>query len=110
MKLRRDIFQAISDPTRRTILVLLTSQSMTAGAIAENFDAARPTISKHIQILNECNLVEANQQGREIYYELKVEKMKEIDTWLEQFRAIWENRFNQLDNVLETLKKNKNEK
>ena len=83
---------------------------MTAGAIAENFDAARPTISKHIQILNECNLVEANQQGREIYYELKVEKMKEIDTWLEQFRAIWENRFNQLDNVLETLKKNKNEK
>jgi len=110
MKLRRDIFQAISDPTRRTILVLLTSQSMTAGAIAENFDAARPTISKHIQILNECNLVEANQQGREIYYELKVEKMKEIDTWLERFRAIWENRFNQLDNVLETLKKNKNEK
>lgn len=110
MKLRRDIFQAISDPTRRTILVLLTTQSMTAGAIAENFDAARPTISKHIQILNECNLVEANQQGREIYYELKVEKMKEIDTWLERFRAIWENRFNQLDNVLETLKKNKNEK
>lgn len=110
MKLRRDIFQAISDPTRRSILVLLTSQSMTAGAIAENFDAARPTISKHIQILNECNLVEANQKGREIYYELKVEKMKEIDTWLERFRAIWENRFNQLDNVLETLKKNKNEK
>lgn len=110
MKLRRDIFQAISDPTRRAILVLLTSQTMTAGAIAENFDAARPTISKHIQILNECDLVEAHQQGREIYYELKVEKMKEIDTWLEQFRAIWENRFNQLDNVLETLKKNKYEK
>ncbi|NDV17457.1 metalloregulator ArsR/SmtB family transcription factor [Muricauda sp. TY007] len=110
MKLRRDIFQAISDPTRRAILVLLTSQTMTAGAIAEKFDAARPTISKHIQILNECDLVEANQKGREIYYELKVEKMKEIDKWLEQFRAIWEHRFNQLDNVLETLKKNKNEK
>jgi len=104
MKLRRDIFQAISDPTRRAILVLLTSQSMTAGAIAENFDAARPTISKHIQILNECDLVDANQQGREIYYELKVEKMKEIDQWLEQFRAIWENRFNNLDNVLNQLK------
>jgi len=104
MKLRRDIFQAISDPTRRAILVLLTSQSMTAGAIAENFDAARPTISKHIQILNECELVEANQQGREIHYQLKIDKMKEIDQWLEQFRAIWENRFNQLDNVLNQLK------
>lgn len=110
MKLRRDIFQAISDPTRRAILVMLTSQTMTAGAIAENFDAARPTISKHIQILNECELVEANQQGREIFYELKVEKMKEIDKWLEQFRVIWENRFNQLDNLLDTLKNKKNEK
>ena len=78
MKLRRDIFQAISDPTRRGILVLLASQAMTAGAIAENFDAARPTISKHIQILNECDLVEPNQQGREIYYTLKAEKMKEV--------------------------------
>jgi len=107
MKLRRDIFQAISDPTRRAILVLLASQSMTAGAIAENFDAARPTISKHIQILNECELVEANQQGREIHYQLKIEKMKEIDQWLEQFRAIWETKFNQLDNVLETLKNKK---
>ncbi len=109
MKLRRDIFQAISDPTRRAILVLLTSQAMTAGAIAQNFDAARPTISKHLQILNECDLVEANQQGREIYYELKIEKMKEIDKWLERFRAIWENRFDQLDNLLSTLKNNKNE-
>ena len=107
MKLRRDVFQAISDPTRRAILVLLTSQAMTAGAIAENFDAARPTISKHIQILNECDLVEANQQGREIYYELKIEKMKEIDKWLEQFRKIWEKRFDQLDKVLSKLKTQK---
>ncbi len=110
MKLRRDIFQAISDPTRRAILVLLTTQSMTAGAIAENFDAARPTISKHIQILNECELLQADQRGREIYYELKIEKMKEIDQWIEQFRKIWENRFDQLDNLLETLKNQKNEK
>ena len=109
MKLRRYIFQAISDPTRRAILVLLTSQTMTAGAIADNFDAARPTISKHIQILNECELVEANQQGREIYYELKIDKMKEIDKWLEQFRKIWETRFNQLDNVISQLKNIKNE-
>ncbi len=110
MKLRRDIFQAISDPTRRAILVLLTTQSMTAGAIAENFAAARPTISKHIQILNECELLQADQRGREIYYELKIEKMKEIDQWIEQFRKIWENRFDQLDNLLETLKNQKNEK
>ena len=110
MKLRRDIFQAISDPTRRAILVLLTSQAMTAGAIAENFDAARPTISKHIQILNECNLLQSKQEGREIYYELKIDKMKEIDQWLEQFRKIWEKRFDQLDNLLSTLKTKKNEK
>lgn len=110
MKLRRDIFQAISDPTRRAILVLLTSQAMTAGAIAENFEVARPTISKHIQILNECDLLEADQQGREIYYQLKIEKMKEIDQWLEQFRKIWESRFDQLDNLLTTLKTKSNEK
>ena len=83
---------------------------MTAGAIAQNFDVARPTISKHIQILNECDLVKANQQGREIYYELKIEKLKEIDKWLEQFRKIWENRFGQLDNLLIKLKDKKNEK
>ena len=85
MKLRRDIFQAISDPTRRAILVLLSSQAMTAGAIADNFDAARPTISKHLQILQECELLEAKQQGREIHYTLKIEKMKEIDKWLPTF-------------------------
>ncbi|MEM9856934.1 MAG: metalloregulator ArsR/SmtB family transcription factor [Bacteroidota bacterium] len=104
MKLRRDPFQAIADPTRRAILVLLASQTMTAGAIANNFDVARPTISKHIQILNECDLIDSNQQGREIFYELKVDKMKEIDQWLDQFRKIWENRFNSLDNLLNKLK------
>ncbi|MDC6364373.1 MULTISPECIES: metalloregulator ArsR/SmtB family transcription factor [Flavobacteriaceae] len=104
MKLRRDPFQAIADPTRRAILVLLTSQTMTAGAIAENFDAARPTISKHLQILNECDLVKSNQQGREIFYELKVDKMQEIDRWLEQFKKIWENRFDNLDRYLADLK------
>lgn len=105
MKLRRDPFQAIADPTRRAILTLLASQTMTAGAIASNFDVARPTISKHMQILSECELVSANQQGREIFYELKADKMKDIDNWLEQFRKIWENRFNQLDDLLLTLKK-----
>jgi DNA-binding transcriptional ArsR family regulator len=105
MKLRRDPFQAIADPTRRAILVLLASQAMSAGAIAENFEVARPTISKHMQILNECDLISSNQKGREIYYELKVDKMKEIDTWLTQFRKIWEDRYNQLDNLLSIIKK-----
>jgi DNA-binding transcriptional ArsR family regulator len=105
MKLRRDPFQAIADPTRRAILVLLASQTMTAGAIADNFDVARPTISKHMQILNECELITSIQKGREIYYEIKVEKMKEIDTWLTQFRKIWESRYSQLDNLLSILKK-----
>lgn len=103
MKLRRDVFQAIADPTRRAILVLLASQAMPAGAIADKFEVARPTISKHIQILNECELIDSNKQGREIYYKLKPEKLKDVDHWLEQFRKIWETRFNQLDNLLSTL-------
>jgi DNA-binding transcriptional ArsR family regulator len=105
MKLRRDPFQAIADPTRRAILVLLAAQTMTAGAIADNFDVARPTISKHIQVLNECELISSTQKGREIFYELKVDKMKEIDKWLAQFRKIWEDRYNQLDNLLSIIKK-----
>ena len=107
MKLRRDIFQAIADPTRRAILVLLSTQTMTAGAIAAEFDVARPTISRHMQILNECELVESNQQGREIFYEIKIDKMKEIDQWIEQFRKIWENRFDNLDAYLAKIQ-NKN--
>lgn len=107
MKLRRDPFQAIADPTRRAILVLLAAQAMTAGAIAEKFDTARPTISKHIQILSECDLIESNQQGREITYQLRIDKMKDIDAWLAQFRKIWETRFNQLDNVLANIQNRK---
>lgn len=103
MKLRRDPFQAIADPTRRAILVLLAVQTMTAGAIADNFNVARPTISKHIQILNECELITSNQKGREIYYELKVDKMKEIDKWLTQFRKMWEDRYNQLDTLISII-------
>jgi DNA-binding transcriptional ArsR family regulator len=104
MKLRRDPFQAIADPTRRAILVLLAAQTMTAGAIAENFEVARPTISKHMQVLSECELITSIQKGREIFYEIKVDKMKEIDKWLAQFRKIWETRYDQLDNLLSTLK------
>ena len=106
MNLRRDVFQAIADPTRRAILLLVAAQSMTAGGIAANFDTARPTVSKHLQILTECELLEAEQNGREIYYHLNPEKMEEIDVFIEQFRKAWETRFNQLDDLLSTLKIN----
>jgi DNA-binding transcriptional ArsR family regulator len=105
MKLRRDPFQAIADPTRRAILVLLATQTLTAGAIAENFQVARPTISKHMLVLSECELITATQKGREIYYELQIDKMKEIDKWLAQLRKIWEDRYSQLDNLLSIIKK-----
>src|SRR5689334_20214946 len=100
MNLRRDVFQAIADPTRRAILVLVASQSMTAGAIAANFDTARPTVSRHLQILTECRLLEQEQSGREIYYHLNPQKMKEIADFLEPFRQMWDDRFNKLENVM----------
>src|SRR5574337_1311314 len=100
--MRRDIFQAIADPTRRAIIALIALQAMTPNALAENFHTSRQAISKHLQILTECELVKQEQKGREIYYELDIKKMKEVDKWLEQFRNIWENQFNQLDKVLST--------
>jgi DNA-binding transcriptional ArsR family regulator len=105
--MRRDIFQAIADPTRRAIIALIALQAMTPNAIAENFNTSRQAISKHLRILTECDLVKQAYQGREIYYSLEIEKMKEIDKWLNQFRKIWETRFNQLDKVLSTMKKQK---
>jgi DNA-binding transcriptional ArsR family regulator len=105
--MRRDIFQAIADPTRRAIIALIAVQAMTPNAIAEHFDMSRQAVSKHLQILAECDLVTQEHQGREIYYQLEVEKMKEIDKWLEQFRKIWEKRFQQLDKLLATIKKQK---
>lgn len=103
MKIRRDIFQAIADPTRRAIITLIALQAMTPNAIAEHFDTTRQAISKHLRILTECALVTQKQQGREIYYQLEINKMKQMDKWLDQFRQIWESRFNQLDNVLATM-------
>ena len=105
--MRRDIFQAIADPTRRAIIILIASQAMTPNAIADNFHTTRQSVSKHLRILTECALVKQEQQGREIYYSLEIKKMKEIDKWLNQFRKIWEARFNQLDKVLSTIKKQK---
>lgn len=105
MNFRRDVFQAISDPTRRAILLLVATQTMTAGAIASNFDTARPTVSKHLQILTECGLLKPAQNGREIYYHLNPKKMKEIADFIEPFRSMWEDRFNKLESIMKNYKK-----
>ena len=104
MNLRRDVFQAIADPTRRAILLLLTSQTMTAGAIASNFETARPTVSKHLQILTKCELLRQEQQGREIYYHFNPGKMKEIADFIEPFRQMWDTKFNKLEAVMNQYK------
>lgn len=106
--MRRDVFQAIADPTRRAIIALIAVQAMTPNALAENFNSTRQAVSKHLKILSECELVKPTQRGREIYYILEIEKMKEIDQWIQQFRTIWETKFNQLDEVLSVMKKRKN--
>ncbi|MBX7203931.1 MAG: metalloregulator ArsR/SmtB family transcription factor [Bacteroidia bacterium] len=105
--MRRDVFQAIADPTRRAIILLIAVQAMTPNALAEHFDTTRQAVSKHLRILTECELVKPEYKGREIYYDLNAAKMKEIDKWLEQLRKIWESRFNELDSLLTHLKKNK---
>jgi DNA-binding transcriptional ArsR family regulator len=104
MILRRDVFQALADPTRRSILLLVATQSMTAGAIASNFDTARPTVSKHLQILTECELLSQVQNGREISYHINAQKMKEVADFIEPFRLIWEERFNKLESVMKNYK------
>lgn len=97
MNLRRDVFQAIADPTRRAILTLLATQALSAGAIASNFESSRPTISKHLQILTECELLQQEQNGREIYYHFNPQKMKEVADFIEPFKQLWEDRFNKLE-------------
>jgi DNA-binding transcriptional ArsR family regulator len=105
--MRRDIFQAIADPTRRAIVMLLAVQAMTPTAMAEHFETSRQAVSKHIRVLIECDLLGQKQQGREIQYHLKVEKVREIEQWLEQFKALMAKRFTQLDDVLTRLKARK---
>lgn len=107
IQMRRDVFQAIADPTRRAIILLIALNSMTPNAIAEHFSISRQAVSKHLRILAECQLVKTEQTGREILYELNASKMKEVDKWLEQFRKIWENRFNQLDKIFANIKNEK---
>jgi DNA-binding transcriptional ArsR family regulator len=107
MNIRRDVFQAIADPTRRAILILVASHSMTAGAIASNFDTARPTVSKHLQILTECELLRREQDGREIHYHLNPQKMKEIADFIEPFRKMWDDRFSKLEAIMKNYKSDK---
>ena len=107
MNLRRDVFQAIADPTRRAILLLLATQSMTAGAIAANFDTARPTVSKHLQILTECELLQQEQNGREISYHINAKQMKEVADFIEPFRQMWDDRFNKLESIMKKYKTKK---
>lgn len=105
--MRRDVFQAIADPTRRAILLLIAFEAMTPNAIAAHFETTRQAVSKHLHILSDCQLINHEPSGREIYYRLNGTKMKEIDAWLEPFRQIWESRFNELDQVLLTFKNDK---
>lgn len=107
MNLRRDPFQAIADPTRRAILLLVASQSMTAGAIAARFETARPTVSKHLQILTACELLEQKQDGREIHYYINAKKMKAVADFIEPFRQLWDDRFNKLETIMKTYKSKK---
>ncbi len=104
MKSRRDVFQAIADPTRRAILALLAAQALTPGAIADNFKSTRQTISKHIQILTECELLQAEQQGREIYYHINGRRIKEVADFIEPFRKMWDDRFNKLESLMKNYK------
>lgn len=105
--MKRDVFQAIADPTRRAILGLIAAQAMTPNAIAEHFHTSRQAVSKHIKVLTESRLLKQEQSGREIYYHLDSKKLKEVDKWLEPFRRSWDDRFSQLDTVLKNLKNKK---
>ena len=105
--MRRDVFHAIADPTRRAIVGLLISQALTPNVLADKFDSSRQAISKHIQILHECGLVSSKQLGREIFYKIEPRKLKMVDDWLDPFRRLWTDRFNQLDHVLTKMKKSK---
>ncbi|PBQ30884.1 transcriptional regulator [Sphingobacteriaceae bacterium] len=105
MEIRRDVFQALADPTRRAIITLVALQAMTPSAIAENFDSSRQTVSKHIQILTECQLLRQEQNGREIYYHINAKKMKEVADFIEPFRSMWEDRFNKLEAVMKKYKR-----
>lgn len=108
--MRRDVFQAIADPTRRDIINLIAKRSLTPNAVADSFDVSRQAISKHLKILAECGLIVVHQQGRERYCYIKPEALDEVEDWLDHFRKLWENRFDKLDTVLAKMKQTKKNK
>lgn len=110
LQARRDVFQAIADPTRRDIINLIANQSLNLNAIADNFDVSRSAVSQHIKILAECGLIMMKQQGRQRYCEIQPQQLAEIADWIEPFRKLWEERFNKMDDLLNQLKSNKNGK
>lgn len=105
--MKRDVFQAIADPTRRAILGLIAVHAMTPNALAEHFDTSRQAVSKHIRILAASELLKEEQIGREIYYHFNPQKLKDVDKWMKQFRTIWEDRFSNLEKELKKIKSNK---
>ena len=107
METRRDVFQAIADPTRRAILGVLAVQALTLNAVAAKFEISRPAVSKHVKILSECGLIEIKQQGRERYCEAKLDKLGEVQQWIDQYKQFWENKLDALDQYLDKLQKEK---
>lgn len=103
--MRRDVFQAIADPTRREIISLISKQSLNLNAIADNFDVSRPAISQHIKILTECGVIIIKQTGRERYCETNLKKLAEVADWIEPFRKMWEERYDRLDSILDDMQK-----
>ena len=101
--MRRDVFQAISDPTRRDIINLLANQKLNLNSVAEKFNISRPAISKHIKILTECGLIKIEQQGRERFCEARLDKLNEVSEWVEQYRKFWEEKLDNLENYLNEL-------
>jgi DNA-binding transcriptional ArsR family regulator len=105
--MRRDVFQAIADPTRRAIITLIAVNAMTPNALAEHFDSTRQAVSKHLRVLTECNLIKQEQSGREIYYHFNAKSMKEVADFIEPFRQMWEDKFDKLDVLLKKMKTTK---
>ena len=105
--MRRDVFQAIADPTRRAIINMIAGEQLNLNAVADQFDISRPAISKHIKILTECGLIVIKQQGRERYCEAKLAKLNEVSDWVEQYRQFWNAKLDSLESYLEELQKNK---
>jgi DNA-binding transcriptional ArsR family regulator len=110
MKARRDVYQAIADPTRRAIINMIASEPHNVNAIAENFDMTRQAISLHVKILTDCGLIVIKQKGRDRYCEAQLDKLSEVSSWIDQYRQHWESRLDALENYLETLKKQRNGK